>query len=339
MIHRFIKRGQRSALLLGVPVVMSAFVLLNTAGSTQSSEQAEHYDGGIDKAYEEVFFAINPADPADVYIQWDVPKATTTEGQDSADTTNWFLGAYKCVSEYGRSGVGSLCIALDRAVLTNNVICALHYFDSTNSSLYMDLLDTNNAVVTDNLYGNLTTGSDAEMVLSLDVPLVDFPDAAVIQLRCNEGNATVYESRIYIEGDESRLTAAREFYNSESGHNKGANDSGAVSGIYPVAAQTVAGHENLSEAEPGNSVQDKSAMTTISQAGTIYYVDQTIGDDQFTGRSQVVCGQDGPKKTIRNGLAMADVADTLIIKSGCYGEDLDLKDKNVNLVIEGDVKL
>lgn len=337
----FIRRGRRSALLLSLPMIVLVFVLLNTAGSTQSSEQAGNSDDGIGKACEEVFFAVNPADSFDVYIQWGAPKSIATGEQYDSKPSDWFLGAYKSVSEYGSDGVSvneTLCVVLNRAVLTNNVIYALHYFDEPNSSFYMDLLATNGAVVAENLYGNLITGRDAEMVLSLHVPLAYFPDAAVIQLRCDEGNATVYESRIYAEGYESRLTAAQELCNFGSEHNKCANDSGAVSGIYPDAAPTAAGHQNSRESEPGNSVQAQSAMITISQSGTIY-VDRTIGDDQFTGRSYVISGQDGPKRTIRNGLSVADETDTLIIKSGTYNENLDIKDKNVNVVIEGNVRL
>lgn len=53
MIHWFMKtgsaevrQGRMSALLFAVPVMALVFVLLNTAGLTQSSEQAENSDGG-----------------------------------------------------------------------------------------------------------------------------------------------------------------------------------------------------------------------------------------------------------------------------------------------------
>jgi len=323
MIHWFMKRERRNALLLCVPVMALVFVLLNTTGSTQSSEQAKNYDGGIDKAYEEVFSAINPADPADVYIQWDMPKSTTTEDQYNSAHSDWFLGAYQF-------GLSCFFAALDRTVLTNNVIYVLHYFDSSNSSLYMDLLDVNGEVVAENLYGNLTTGSDTDMVLSLDVPLASFPNATVIQLRCDEGNATVYESRIYVAMDKSRLTAALESCNSES---KSADDFDAV------GAQTTASHDNLKEEQQFNPERDDTTIISVSKTG-IVFIDQLIGDDQFSGRSPVVSGADGPKRTIRNGLGAADEAETLIIKSGAYNEDLDIRNnKNLEVIIEGNVKL
>jgi hypothetical protein len=79
MIYWFMKkkRGRKDVLLLGVPMMALVFVLLIMAGSTQSSEQVENYNDGIFEAYEEVFSAINPADPADVYIQWDMAKKPT----------------------------------------------------------------------------------------------------------------------------------------------------------------------------------------------------------------------------------------------------------------------
>lgn len=333
MIHWFMKRGRKDALLLGVPMMVLVFILLITAGSTQSSEQAENSDGGIDKTYEEVFSAINPADPADVYIQWDMPKSTTTEDQYDSAHSDWFLGAYK-------SGPGRLFVALDRTILTNDIIYGVHYFSSDDAYLCVDLLDANGDVVVENLYGNLATGSDTDMVLSMDVPLASFSNAAVIQLRYDEGNATVYESRIYVAMDKSRLTAALESCcNSESEHNKSANDFDAVAVSCPDATQTTTSHDNLKEDQQFNPERDNTTITSILKTGIIF-VDQLTGDDQFSGRSPVVSGQDGPKRTIRNGLAAADETDTLVIKSGAYNEDLDIRDnKNLEVIIEGNVKL
>ena len=337
------KRGRKDVLLLGVPMMVLAFVLLIMAGSTQSSEQAENSNDGMFEAYGEVFSAINPVDPADVYIQWDLPKAATGSEQADSASSGWFLGAYKGVPENGRTDA-SLCVALDRTKLlaNNNLECAIHYFDA-DLYLFIDLLDANGLAKAENIYGNLLTGSGEDKIINLRVPLVDYPDAAAIQLRYDEKNTAVYESRIYVGESEGRLAVVQESCNSESGHGKEVNEFGLIaSGSYPaVATQTTAGNDNLKEAEQDKPSQDNAVATSIlNNTGNILFVDQIVGDDQFSGRLPVVSGQDGPKRTIRNGLAAAEGKNTLVIKSGAYNEDLDIRNiKNLEVVIEGDVKL
>ena len=352
MIHWFIKRRRRGTLLLAVPVMVLAFILLNTARSTQSSEQAENSDDGIGKAYEEVFSAINPAD---VYIQWDMPKSTATEGQYDSVHSDWFLGAYKSVSEYGSDGVSvneTLCVALDRTMLPiSNLEYTIHYFDAENSFLFLDLLAANGLVIAENLYGNLLDGSGEDRVISLDVPLAHFPDAAVIQLRCGAGEATVYESRIYacraaVVVGASALDSGAE--NSNGVKNTALTTTGIAEASTPRSMSDCYSHDQASperfahagngNPDSGKSFLDSRVCGNDREEGIIY-VDQSIGDDGLTGRLRVVSGQDGPKRTIRNGLTVADDADTLIIKSGVYNENLDIKDRNVNVLIEGNVRL
>jgi hypothetical protein len=79
----------------------------------------------------------------------------------------------------------------------------------------------------------------------------------------------------------------------------------------------------------------------------IIYVDQLRGSDNHNGRAalpaskKVGAVKDGPKKTVYKGMVAVDTdgAHTLIIKSGAYNENLDLRGKNVKVVIEGKVRL
>ncbi|MDO9542789.1 MAG: hypothetical protein Q7J98_10765, partial [Kiritimatiellia bacterium] len=64
MIHWFIKRGRISAMLLTVPVTVLVFVLLNTAGSTQSPESEDSDGDNMADAYE-LFFGLNPTNSDD----------------------------------------------------------------------------------------------------------------------------------------------------------------------------------------------------------------------------------------------------------------------------------
>jgi len=136
----------------------------------------------------------------------------------------WYVSAYGGydVSGYGSNGVGTLNIDLDRTILTNNLRYTIHYSivrhgetteDSAgiNSSLFVDLLDTNGVAVAENLFGNLLTvsnvadyaclpceatslqgrsgvipaeaGIQSNNVILLNIPTAKYPDAAVIQLR------------------------------------------------------------------------------------------------------------------------------------------------------------
>ena len=69
------------------------------------------------------------------------------------------------------------------------------------------------------------------------------------------------------------------------------------------------------------------------------YVDRNRGRDEFTGLAAIVIGAEGPKKTIRSGLSTARNGDTLIIKTGRYGETLNLGRRAVSARIEGTVDL
>ena len=91
---------------------------------------------------------------------------------------------------------------------------------------------------------------------------------------------------------------------------------------------------NLVTKSPGLSVPLSSSRARI------IYVDRKNGADRLTGRNAVVVGSDGPKKTIKAGLDEA-VKDggTLIIKTGVYGESLNVSGRNVRIVIQGKVRL
>lgn len=161
------------------------------------------------------------------YIQWGSPWFTDGDYYDYAHP-DYILGAWKdggawfstfIKPEAGRvvrkttelstqSGwhaasvesnvVESLNLALDRGILTNNLVYAVHYWDSARASLFVDLLDTNGAVVVEDLYGNLMEGTNEETVVLLDVPTASFTNAAVIQLRRGTGDVMVYEGLVVI---------------------------------------------------------------------------------------------------------------------------------------------
>lgn len=350
MIHWFMK--QKKAVLLGAPLVLLGFVLLITAGLSQSLEQVENSDGGKD--YEEVFFAGDTNGM--VYINWQEPKAT-----NDSFCAAWFLGAYK----YGSHG---LCIDLNRGILSNNLYYAINYSAGDNSLLFLNLLDTNGIVLaeSDDLLtasnvvryagstgtqsnGDERTSSVTNTILLLDIPTAQYPEAAVIQLRSDNINIaspsfsglveqvtiTVHEGLLFInDGTDSWLTDGQG--NGTSGYSPDGN--GSISNYYEwINDNSNGGSTNNTGGggdEPGEDDDDSPGKSKI------IYVDQAIGNDAFTGRASTVsASKKGPKKTVRGGLSIAGTNDTIIIRSGNYNENLNIMGKDVKVFIEGNVRL
>jgi hypothetical protein len=134
-------------------------------------------------------------------IHWGAPEFTQGDDYD-APGPDWWLGASKIGGEWTNgswhvaaaesNGVGQLEIYLDPKLLaTNNVRLDVILFDHAGSSLYVDLLDTNDAVVATNLYGNLLEGSNEIDQVTVEIPLTNYPAATTIQLRRDTGEITV----------------------------------------------------------------------------------------------------------------------------------------------------
>jgi len=314
------------------------------------------------------------------YIQWGAPRFTTGDQYDYAHP-DWFLAAYKnggewmvdltttqsfwFVSACESNRAGSLSIDLDRTILTNNLRYDIHYFGAGNSSLYVDLLNTNGEIVAENLYDNLLGGSNEDVVICLDVPTALFPEAAVIHLRSGEPgdsfntlsgvalakeesfdsvkpsvepgmaktDVMVFEGLLYIDEDGDGL-------DNEQERQLGTSDYCVDTDGDGISDYDKAFNKN-DEDGPTDPGGDGDGDEDENKKSGVIYVDHAVGNDQHTGRARDVAGQDGPKKTIRKGMAAvdADGAHTLIIKSGIYNENLDLRGKNVKVVIEGNVRL
>ncbi|MBI2442151.1 MAG: hypothetical protein HYV35_12370 [Lentisphaerae bacterium] len=297
------------------------------------------------------------------YLPFGVPLFTHGDFCDYA-RPDWVLGgAWKMGGEWitnppawrvdgseSNSGAG-LLIAVDRGILTNNLIYALHYEGRAgqpvppsnsvgqSSSFFVDLLDTNGLVVAENLYGNLLTSSNAEVVVFLAVPTAIFPGAAIIRLRHGEGELDVYEGLVYISEDGDELDADQERQLGTSDYAIDSNGNG-ISDYMEWLNSTGGGSSTNDPGGGGGGSTNNTDGGTSAPTGVIF-VSQSIGSDSLTGRAPEVRGSDGPKKTISKGLAAVeqDGAHTLIIKSGAYGEDLDLRGKHLKVVIEGRVKL
>ena len=93
-------------------------------------------------------------------------------------------------------------------------------------------------------------------------------------------------------------------------------------------------------ANPDAESPDLPPVIAPSFQTRVIYVDHNDGDDAFSGKASRRAGGEGPKKTLKAGLQEAgNDGSTMIIQSGIYGEDLNISGKNVNVVIQGNVRL
>ena len=270
---------------------------------------------------------------------------------ESCGLTAWHVDATE------KPGVGSLNVVVDRALLTNNLVYALHFFDSTNSSMFLDLLDMKGAMVVKDLYGNLLTGAQEHMTNWFAIPLAMFSNAATIRLRRGEGNITIYEGSCYVDEDGDGLDKEQEEQLGSSDVNNDTNGNGIndfdelfLHQVNPAATTNVAPGSTNAPVPVRPPRKPKPARKS-----NVIYIDRHIGHDAFTGGSPVVepipvkalirgaslTTYEGPKKTIANGMSAAESqgADTLIIKTGTYNENLNIHGKAINVRIQGNVCL
>ena len=405
----------RYPFLFGIPILMSALVLVGAYAPLTSTDSTDTDNDGISDVFEQ-FYRLDYLDSRDAlmdydgdhllhareavlgtdpfvsdtdfdginddidatpvsrfYIQWGSPWFTDGDYYDYA-RPDYLLGAWKeggdwfsafAKPEAGRvvrkagelstqSGwyaasmesnvVESLNLALDRGILTNNLVYAIHYWNNAQASLFVGLLDTNGAIVVEDLYGNLMEGTNAEAVVLLDVPTACFTNAVVIQMRrgmpvasgVEPGKVVVYEGLIYIDEDGDGLDADFERQNGTSDYKVDTNGD-KISDYEDFFHKT----NNIVPIKPGRDKPPNSDGADKGKPTGVIYVDQVRGSDNHTGRAPSISGKNGPKKTVGKGLAAVDKdrAHTLIIKSGDYHENLNIQGKNVKVMIAGKVRL
>jgi hypothetical protein len=263
------------------------------------------------------------------------PERGRVARKDSATSTQ--SGWYAASKE--SNAVECLYVALDRSVLKEDLICALHYWNKApeRAGLFVDLLDENAAMLAEDLYGNLMDGTNEEAVVLLHVPTAVWTNAAMIQLRRGGGEVVIFEILCYEDLDADFLDAETERMNGTSDQSKDTDGDGISD--YAEYFKTTTNSAVIVEPKPPEPKPPEDEDPG-KKTGVII-VDQQKGSDSFTGHSAAVSGKNGPKKTVGKGMIAvdADKAHTLIIKTGNYNESLNISGKNLKVVIAGSVKL
>ena len=74
-------------------------------------------------------------------------------------------------------------------------------------------------------------------------------------------------------------------------------------------------------------------------SGKVIYVDKRTGHDDYSGRSLVAVGEDGPKETIAAGLEACERGGMLVVRPGVYPEGLNAAGRGVTVRLVGRVDL
>jgi len=345
--------------------------------STNATDAARNYDADLLANEQESLLWTDPfvadtdwdgwPDHADsnalsrAVIYWGHRLFTRGDHYDYPGPT-WWLGAEKVGGEWGGGTwhvsphepdeLGRLLINLDRATLTNsdgnsasNVVIDVILFDHDGGSLFVDLLDSNRAMVAANLHGNLMAGTNLLVMLTLDVPWADHPDAATIQLRRGAGEVTVYETILYVDEDGDGLDADQEQQLGTSDFDADSDDDGLSDHAEAFTHRT---NPTIADID-GDGISDGAEVA----AGTdplapppvqppvnrrIVHVDGAVGHDNNDGFTRDLTGGHGPKRTIQAGIDAADSGDVVQVASGDYSiTGLNLQSKNITIRPVGSV--
>ncbi|MBI2441630.1 MAG: hypothetical protein HYV35_09680 [Lentisphaerae bacterium] len=125
-------------------------------------------------------------------------ESITNAPLNGQSTNAWHVAA--------AAGTGAVEVAIDRSLITTqDLMCAVAFFDHASSQLILQLADANGTTLADDLFGNFAGGSDALRSVALPVPLSGYPQAAIIRLQMVAGEGTVYTIQVYRDSDADGL--------------------------------------------------------------------------------------------------------------------------------------
>lgn len=273
--------------------------------------------------------SIDDAPLSQAYVDWGNPRFT--EGSTYFyPGPNWWLGAFRIggawvleppTSYVSSQAGGGAYMLVDAALAGSNLVLQVDFLDEEGSALFVDLVDASGVVIVGDLFGNLVQGSGELLRLCLPVEIPpDAPNPIAVGLRTGDGLIAVYESLLYVHRGSAVSMPGGEVPPDRS----------------PAALRQAATIDPGSNTlRPQSRVDAPERSPTSSQATTvqqraasggnsgIIYVDQSIGNDTFTGlRRARGTGDAGPKKTINAGLRAARPGWTVQVAPGTYKENV-----------------
>ncbi|MBN2162432.1 MAG: hypothetical protein JW713_05775 [Pontiellaceae bacterium] len=202
---------------------------------TNSADAAEDLDGDTLSNFEESLLGTDPravdtdsdelnddqdTDPLSRAVMWWGHPDFTSGDTYSYTGPAWWLGSGKAGGEWLAEGGwqvstndhGTLYIDIDRSMVTNNLMLNLLHDNAADSLVYLDLADTNAAMVVVDLYGDLTTDDGVQVLSRYILPLADYPTASRIVIDADAGVEpySVWATTLYEDSDADGLDAQQE---------------------------------------------------------------------------------------------------------------------------------
>lgn len=239
-----------------------------------------------------------PASPSDL-ISWGSPAATFGDEFIPADPV-FVAGARKLGGDWFNTVDGitgwsvspadpdyaALEIDLDRTALTNDLNMQVVFFDSSDASLQVDLIDEDGIVIVANVSGDLLTGSGAIKTAAVTLPLAQLSEVATIQLRCDYGGVAVYFTRLSIW--QAAQTGTGPGQGSQT-VTEGTSSSNSLDNSGTLTLSAAGSDTNASGSSQGLTVGTDAGVSNAlplirRDAGKVVYVDARTGSDWYSGR-------------------------------------------------------
>jgi hypothetical protein len=114
----------------------------------------------------------------------------------------------------------------------------------------------------------------------------------------------------------------------------------ALNAAKNASAFSVSGANAASMSDPTNPPHASPVPAARGRCARTVFVDRSEGRDSWTGRASAAHGaSEGPKRTLRAGLASLRKDDTLVVKPGAYSESFDVRGRKANVRFRGNVVL
>lgn len=262
---------------------------------------------------------------------WGTPKFTSTNdyfytgpiwwNQGSKTNGNWETNGWH-VSAMDTSSDVRLNVDLQEGGPGCDVVLDLLLKDTSNAVLALDLYDTNDLLIVENLSSNLLTATGETNWMRLSIPLSTYTNAARISFHRINGEIHIFDTLLYVDIDGDGLDSDQEVQLGTSDTNQDSDSDG----VFDYSETFI----RLTDPADGQSVN------------TILYANSKIGNDSYNGYApSYEGGSIGPKLHIQAALDEAVSGDFIELRGDAtFDEDfLCAHGKQVTLRAIGDITI